>query len=131
MELLTNLSQIEDIDDRKTETVDVPEWNVTVKLRSMAATERDAYESAMSNGGKAGTMNLIGMRARMVALSIVNEENKRVVSDAQVVKLGTRDAKVLDGLFWKCMKLNGMTEEDHDELVENFTDDPSELSTTA
>lgn len=130
MEFMNSLDQIIGVDDRQVIEVDVPEWSTRVRLRAMTGTDRDAYEVHVTNGGKQGAVNLIGMRSKLVAACLVNDRNERIVSPKDEVKLGEKSAKVLNDLFEKCLSLNGMTEDDVKELEANFEDTPAELSTS-
>src|SRR5690606_24188934 len=116
MEFMNSLDAILSIDDREVIEVDVPEWNTRVRLRAMTGTDRDAYEVHVTNGGKQGSVNLIGMRSKLVASCLVNENNERIVSPKDEIRLGEKSAKVLNTLFEKCLSLNGMTEDDVKEL---------------
>lgn len=131
MEFLSSLSDLLGIDDRKVVDFEVPEWNISVKLRAMTGNDRDAFEAHVTNGGKEGTVNVLGMRAKLVGACLVDADGNRLVPDGSEEKLGEKSAAALDRLFTKCMSLNGMTEEDEKKLVENFEDAPSEDSTTA
>lgn len=130
VEFLTKLEDILSIDDRKTIEVEVPEWNCKLRLRAMTGTDRDKFEAHVTAGGQEGSMNVIGMRAKLIAACIVDENGKRVLQDADEVKLGSKSAAVLDKLFTECMTLNGMSPEDEKKLVENFDSTQSEPSTS-
>lgn len=130
MDFLSTLDDILGIDDRKIVDFEVPEWNRSVKLRPMTGNDRDAFEAHVTNGGKEGTVNVLGMRAKLVASCLVDSAGNRLVQDGQEKVLGGKSAAALDRLFTRCMSLNGMTEEDEKKLVENFDNAPSEPSTT-
>lgn len=130
MEFLSKIEEILKIDDRKTIEVEVPEWNYKLRLRAMTGTDRDAFEAHVTSGGQEGSMNVIGMRAKLIASCIVDEDGKRVLGPADEVKLGSKSAAVLDKLFTQCMELNGMSPEDEKKLVENFSETQSEPSTS-
>lgn len=117
-------------DDRKYEDVEVPEWGGTVRLRSMSGTERDGFEASVANGPK-GKRNLTNLRARLVALCAVDENGRRLFSNSQdVIMLGNKSVAALQRLFNKANEMNGLTEKDVEELVEDFDVAPSEGSTT-
>lgn len=120
MGFLNSLEDILGIDDRPVVEFEVPEWNTSVRLRGMTGTDRDAFEAHVTKGGQEGTMNIIGMRAKMVAACMVNENGERIVSPMEESKLGQKSAAALDRVFTKCMELNGMSAEDKEALEENF-----------
>lgn len=114
-------------DDMKTTDVDVPEWGGTVRLRTLTGGERDKFESdSIDQRGKSNKMNLINLRARLVALCAVDETGKRMFGDNEVSKLGAKSAAVLDRLFQAAQELNGMTQKDVEELTEGFEDGQTE-----
>jgi len=120
MSLLTR-DQVDNADDLPYEDVPVPEWGGTVRLRTLTGAERDAFEaSVVSQNGTNRRVNLKNVRARLVGLSLVDEEGNRLYADADVPKLGKKSAKVLDRLFSKAQKLSGLTDDDVEELVEGF-----------
>lgn len=99
------------LDDRKVVEVEVPEWGGRkVRLMEMSAADRDRYEmeNLEAREKKTGARQV---RARLVALCLVDEEGKRVFTDQQVDALGAKSAKALDRLFWKARELNILEEE--------------------
>jgi hypothetical protein len=124
---LLNKDLILAADDLETVDVDVPEWGGSVRLRTLTGGERDKFESDMiDQRGKSNKMNLVNLRARLVALCAVDEGGKRMFGDNEVTKLGAKSAAVLDKLFVAAQKLNGMTQQDVEELTEGFEDDQTE-----
>jgi len=62
---------------------------------------------------------------------VVDENGKRLFRYADVEALGQKSAAALDRIFDVAMSLSGMRDEEVEELIENFTSDPSESSTSA
>ncbi len=60
-----------------------------------------------------------GEFARLVAASIVDEDDKRVFSQSDVKALGEKSAAALDRVMAVAMRLSGLTEEDAEELEGN------------
>jgi hypothetical protein len=130
MDLFTK-DEITSVNDVKYEDVLVPEWGPDkgVRLKSLTGTERDNFEaSSIIQKGSNARMNLVNMRARLLALCIVDANGKRMFADVEVNKLGQRNANVLERLFTKAQEMNGMTDKDVEELTEGFTPDQSEDS---
>ena len=116
MTLLTK-DQILGIDDRDSVTVNVPEWGGDVKIAAMTACERDAFEASMlDTKGKGDAKRLQNFRARFVASCIVDDDGNRLFSDKDIVALGKKSSAPISRLFDECRKLNGMTDEDVEEL---------------
>lgn len=124
---ILNRDAILGADDMETIEVEVPEWGGSVRLRTLTGGERDKFESDMiDQRGKSNKMNLVNLRARLVALCAVDETGKRMFGDSEITKLGAKRASVLDKLFTAAQKLNGMTQEDVEELTEGFEEGQTE-----
>lgn len=110
------------VEDLKTETVTVKEWDADVILRTMSGREREAWEYDMykrSNGGK-NWDKLKGLKIDLLALTIVDENGKPIFNDDEGKEiLGGKSPAVLDRLFEKSQKLNGLTADDVEELEKN------------
>jgi len=118
-------------DDLKHEDVSVPEWGGTVRLLMLTGTQRDDFEmKSIDQRAKDQKLNLVNFRARLLSLCLVDQENRRLFSDVEVPLLGQKAAPVLERLFDKARSMNGMSEEDVEELTEGFESDPNELSIT-
>ena len=113
--------------DLKTEEVHVPEWNGTVLIRGLTATERDAYEASMFHKGS-DELNLKNARARLLVMTLVDEKGECLFSKDEIKALGRKNGAVLDRLWRKARKLSGLTREDVDELVGNSSGAPGGAS---
>lgn len=104
-------------DDRKKEAVFVPQWGLTVFVRTLSGAERDDWEaSIVQQKGKATTYDLRNIRARLVCKCIVDESGKRVFSDHEAEVLGEKSAAALDLLFTVAQRLNALTNADVEDL---------------
>lgn len=71
--------------DRAFEDVDVPEWGGMVRIAVITGTDRDAYEASMYEmKGKEIKLNRDNMRAKLLARAIVDENLKRIFTDADI-----------------------------------------------
>ncbi|GGM14335.1 hypothetical protein [Micromonospora yangpuensis] len=132
MTTLLNRDQILAVDDSTWEDVEVPEWGGTVRVKGMSGTERDKFEAGSLKGkGKNRDVNLANLRARLVAASVVDEHGQPVFRPYDVEALGRKSAAALGRVYDVAQRLAGLTDEDVDELTEDFPDDPSEPSTSA
>lgn len=114
-------------DDRRTQTVEVPEWGGTVIVKTLSGTERDQFEESILAGGK---RDFKGVRAKLVALSIVGEDGERLFTFEEAEELGKKSALALDRLFGVAQKLSGFTTKDMEDLTENLSGDQSGDSTS-
>ena len=117
-------------DDLPHEDVEVPEWGGTVRLCTLTGAQRDAFEAASIQGrGKNRQTNLKNVRARLLALCLVDEAGQRLFGDTDVQRLGAKSSKALDRLFDKASSMNGLSDEDVEELAGNSEAGQSDSST--
>jgi hypothetical protein len=106
--------------DIQREEVEVPEWGGIVMVRGLSGKQRDALESSMIEGkGKNANVNLVNLRAKLVARSVVDEDDKRVFEDADIPALAEKSAVALNRVYEVSQRLSGITKEDVDELTKN------------
>lgn len=106
-------------EDRRYETVQVPEWGGEVRVGSMTGLQRDRWEAAVlryrSDGGDLNE----SVRALVVASCVVDEDGKPLFSLEDVASLGQKDARPLNRVFEVASKLNALTREAAEELRGN------------
>lgn len=113
------------------EDVQVPEWGGMVRVRGLTGAERDAFEaSVVERQGKQSKLNMTNIRARFVALVVVDGEGKRLFSDADVAALGRKSGVALNRVFEVAQRLSGITETDMSELEKNSAGGQSDGSTS-
>jgi primosomal protein N'' len=118
--------------DLPTEQVHVPEWGGDVLVRALTGAERDRFEqSIVEQRGKSTRMNLQNIRAKLVALTVVDEQGNRIFKDEDVKWLGNKSAAALDRIFEVAQRLSGLRDEDVEELAKNSESDLSDDSTSA
>lgn len=112
-------AEILSANDLPSEDVDVPEWGGVVRIRTMSGTERDAMEQSLLGPDGKPTRNTRGLRARVVALTAIDEEGNRLFTEGEAEQLGTKSAAALSRLFDAAAKLNGLTSSDVEQLAKN------------
>lgn len=121
--------QILSAQDLKTISVPVPEWGGSVSVRTLSGVERDEWEaSIVGENRKLDTANL---RARFAALVIVDDSGQRMFNDLDAQLLGRKSARALNRVFEAGQKLNGIRDEDVEELAKNSGSAPSGASTSS
>ena len=127
-----NKAEILAIDDLKFEDVQIPEWGgAWVRVRTLQANERDRFEaSTVQRNGKKVTTNLDNIRARLCLLCMVDEDGERLFQEEDTFPLGGKSAAALDRIFTVAQRLNGLRDEDVEELAKNSNGDQSEDSPT-
>lgn len=114
------------VQDVVTERVEVPEWGGTVLVRGLTGAERDAFEGeVIQRSGRDVKTNTRNMRARLVVLSVVDEQGNRLFGFPDIETLGAKSARALDRVFAVAMRLSGLRDEDVEELTERFGAAPS------
>ncbi len=123
------------MEDRIRELVQVPQWKRSIWIRSMTGTERDRYESAgikWTKDAKGGLeiegLNTDYVRARLVAMTAVDDDWANLFSERDVLLLGQRNGAALDLLFTVAKRLSGLSDEDVDKLVDGLGKGPSDGS---
>ena len=89
-------------DDLPRQEVPVPEWNGSVYVRQLTGTEREQLERMIPTGIST---------AWLVALCTCDEQGARLFSDADVEKLGAKNAKPLLRIANAALRFNALTDE--------------------
>jgi len=121
--------------DLKKEKVECPEWGGFVFVKSLTAKERDEWETSLFDTKRRGKnvevkMKRENIRARFVALTVIDESGTLLFSVADIAELGNKNASAMDRIFEVAQKLSGLTEEDLDELEKNLKDTQADISST-
>lgn len=104
-------------------TVVIPEWKnedgspLELTLRAMSAQDKDKWETNLS--GKNGQFNLENIRARLAAMSIVDEKGELVFSDSDLMALGKKSGAAMARIYEAAEKLNYMSKDDLEKLSKN------------
>lgn len=114
MSILTR-KQILEADDRTKVIVKVPEWGGEVIISSMSGKMRDAWEQSLSKSD----FSLDNMRARFLAAVAIDEKGEPLFTMADVEALGKKSGAALNRCTVAAQKLNGMTNEDLEDIVKN------------
>ncbi len=108
--------------DRPIEKISCPEWGGDVYLRAMRGDDRDSWEQKHAKLRE----DWRGLRSSTVAAHLVTEAGEPLgFTDAEVLKLGEKNAAVLDRLFDVCQRLSGITDADIEGLEKNLPAAPS------
>jgi len=117
---MLNKDQIFSVQDLLIEEVEVPEWGGTVFVRGMTGTERDSFESSVVDiRGSSQKVNMINLRAKLVSLSVCDEQGNRIFNDSDVIELGKKSAIALQRIFDVAQRLSGLSKEEMKTLEKN------------
>ncbi len=129
---LLSRDDILNAEDRVRELVEVPEWGGSVYVRSMEGIERDRYEMGLTRLGrneKGGLevegLNADNIRARLCAMTIVDEDWTNLFTERDVLVLGHKSAAALDRCFSVAQRLSHLTDEDVEKLMDELGKGPS------
>lgn len=113
-------AEILDADDRNITRVSVPEWGGDVFVRTMGGDDRDAWELSNARLRKQAAgdnlASMAGIRARLCAAAMCDENGERLFTLADVLALGRKSGAALDRVFDAARKINGMGDDEVSEL---------------
>lgn len=110
--------QILSAQDIKADEIDIPEWGGTVRLRQMTGRQRDEFERALSDQAKLGELGT-NMRARIVAATVVDEQDNLLFTEADIATLGEKNWRALDRIASTASKLNALTDAAIEDVAKN------------
>ena len=73
-----------------------------------------------STNGNGNSIDLVGIRALLVALTAVDQDGNRVFDEDDVDQLQSKNSAVLDRIAGVAMSSNGIGEKDIDDLKKSF-----------
>ena len=131
MTKILSKDEILESQDMRIQTVAVPEWGGSVRLRSLTGAERDAFEATLVKevGGKR-LPDMNNLRAKLLAATVVDEEDKPIFGVHDLVALGRKSAVAIDRIFAVAQRLNAMAPESVEESIKNSMPGPSAGSTS-
>ena len=125
--------QILEAQDLQNESVDVPEWSGSVLVRTMTGADRDAFEASMITTLADGTRkpNMANMRAKLVALTVVDDAGNLLFGVSDVDRLALKSASALERVFTAAQRINGLGAQAEDLAAKNSVAGLSASSTSA
>ena len=107
-------------DDLPREKVTVPPWDGDVFVRTLTGTERDDFEqSCVNQKSKNKDLNLKNIRARLCVLTMCDDKGTRLFDARDIDALGKKSASALDIVFSVAQRLNGLGNQDVEDLAGN------------
>ena len=130
---LLSKDQILESSDLKSEQVEVPEWDGAVLVRTMTGADRDAFESSLVPVGADGVRvsDLTNMRAKLVAMTVIDESGCRMFAETDVEALSRKSAAAIDRVYQVAQRLNALGAKAEEVAVKNSEASPSDASTSA
>lgn len=130
--MILTKDQILEASDLKTETVEVPEWSGSVIVRTMTGTDRDAFEASLITRNADGTRQpeMTNMRAKLVAMTVVDEAGNRLFAASDVAVIALKSAAALERVFDVAQRLNGLGAAAEVDAAKNSEAGPTDSSTS-
>ena len=122
--------KIKTAEDSSTELYDVPEWGVTLEIRSMTARSRAIFVAEMaSEDGTVGGVNdparIEGMWWNVISQTCYDPKTGELAfEDGDQDWLFDKNAKVVNDLANECMASSELTEESQSEAGKDFSASP-------
>ena len=95
-------------EDHCRKELSVPEWGLTLNLRTWSARERVRIQSWLKDGVEKHPHLL----ARVVALSVVDNDGAFVFTDKDVDRLSEKNGKVLEAIAKEAVEWNALGKEE-------------------
>jgi hypothetical protein len=111
--------QILSADDMPREPLEIPEWGVTVYVRTLTGRERDRFEGCWKRNP------YVDIRAILAVMSVVEQDGKPVFTDQDIPALTAKSGRALDRILAVVKRLSGFSDDDIDELKKNSQAIPS------
>ena len=122
---LLNFDDIVASQDKDYQDVDVPEWGGTVRIATMSGEDRDRWELSMMQADDSSERGFklnfdAYCRVRLVAMCLVDDNFNRIfTTQEEMGALAKKSGKVMDLLYDVAQRVNGITDEDIDDLEKN------------
>jgi len=100
------------VQDRRIETVDVPEWGGEVNIGIMSGAQRDAFDALVHGDGRIS-------RAALVLSFALDVDGNQLFTEADIPALNAKSHKGLDQIIDAGLRLNGLTADSIEELEKN------------
>ena len=94
----------------------IPEIGKKFYIRTLNGQEVDSYRTSILVGkGQNQTVNQRGMRAKLIVLALGNPDGTRMLTDKDTTMVQAWPSKILERIFDRSRKFNGLTEADTDD----------------
>lgn len=112
--------QIMNADDLQSEEFPVPEWGVTVWIRSLPSGEFEGYlASMMDKDNKADRKKLAQSKAGLLVRCLYDANGDKIFNNGDIDVLAAKNAKVVARIYTKAAELNGASPEAVEDAEKN------------
>lgn len=111
--------QILGTNETKLTAVEVPEWNITVYLRSLTGGQAAAYHSKVQKQTGTNGLDVSGLIPWLLVRTICDESGTLQFKDSDISALDGKEFPVLERLFHEALKASGMGAKEKEEAEKN------------
>ena len=113
--------------------VTVPGWPDGLFVREMTGRERDVWDDSMVelHGDEVRLKARDNLTARLVVLTLVGADGKRIFADSDIAKVGELGSESLAVIYQASAKLNKLARDDIEDEAKNSTGATAEGSGTS
>jgi hypothetical protein len=123
--------QILEVSDAMVEAVEVPEWGLTVYVRTLTGTDLDDFEGENYEIVKGQVkVNKRNVRARLLARALCTEEGVPLFTAKDVDALGAKSGMALSRLTAVARRINGLDDKAVEAAEKNLDSGLDEDSTS-
>lgn len=103
--------------DRK--VVTVPEWGGEVIVQELTGDARDEFDKFLMQCRQEDGIDTRGIKAKLVSLSVVDEDGNPIFTEADVQALGRKSAAALKRVADEAQRLSGLGDDAVEEAAKN------------
>jgi len=120
------------MEDILIEEVTIPMWgNRTVYVCGLTAAAKNRYQQSLVDmKGTTRTLRLENSTAKLVALTVCNQDRQCLFTERDIERLGTKSAAALELIVEVANRLSGMTQKEVADLVKNSEPSQSDASSS-
>ena len=107
------------------EAVPCAEWGGIIYVRVLSGEERDTFENLCATRRKGDHLDVRGLKAELAVLCACDADGAPLFKRDDARTLNKKAAKPIDRIFKIAQRLNGLTDEDVEELAGNSDGDAS------
>lgn len=110
------------VTDRKIQRLDVPAWKGYIYISAWTGKQRSAFEEAAMklNETKKGLKGVENLYARLLLWGVCNKDGSQAFTEEEAKQiLATKSSKVINDIIEEIKKLNGISEQDIDDISGN------------
>lgn len=124
MSLKNKIRAAKDIDK---ELVEVPEWDVTIEVRSMTVRQRAAFLAANQDHSEDGPARIEGVYGQILVTCCIDPETGDPVFEEDDLSwlMTEKSGSVIDRLVTRCLEASGLKEKAVDEAGKSSSGSPT------